>query len=120
SGSHYADSWALIYFLVNSGKDGMHFLTDYWRTGLERLLTKKAFMDLSKNYFDGVKNLEAKYIEYILGLEMPSAGKVVGDWFQSDAFQFDFKAPSEDWKFFEDGGDKKLLVGLVDPTGEAE
>ena len=120
SGSHYADSWALIYFLVNSGKDGMHFLTDYWRTGLERLLTKKDFMDLSDNYFDGVKNLEAKYIEYVLGLEMPSAGKVVGDWFQSEVFQFDFKAPSEDWKFFEDREDKKLLVGLIDPSSDAE
>ena len=120
SGSHYADSWALIYFLINSGKKGMHFLTDYWRTGLDRLLTKKDFLELSDHYFEGVKNLEAQYIEYILGLEMPSAGKVVGDWFQSEIFQFDFKAPSEDWKFFEDGGDKKLLVGLVDPTGEAE
>ena len=120
SGSHYADSWALIYFLVNSGKDGMHFLTDYWRTGLERLLTKKDFLDLSDHYFEGVKNLEAQYIEYILGLEMPSAGRVVGEWFQSEVFQFDFKAPSEDWKFFEDKEDKKLLIGLIDPRGEAE
>ena len=120
SGSHYADSWALIYFLVNSGKNGMHFLTDYWRTGLERLLTKKDFLDLSDHYFEGVKNLEAQYMEYILGLEMPSAGRVVGDWFQSEVFQFDFKAPSETWKFFEDKEDKKLLIGLIEPGGEAE
>jgi hypothetical protein len=120
SGSHYADSWALIYFLINSDTKGKPFLSDYWRTGIDRLLTKKDFLDLSDHYFDGVKNLEARYMEYILGLEMPSAGTVVGDWFQSEVFQFDFKAPSDDWKFFDDREDKKLLVGLIDPSSDAE
>jgi len=120
SGSHYADSWALIYFLVNSGDKGKKLLNDYWAVGLERLLKKKDFLDLAERYYGGVKDLEKQYIEYILGLEMPPAGRVVGDYFQSDTFQFDFKAPDEDWVFFEDKEDKQSLFGLLDPHSSAE
>jgi len=55
-----------------------------------------------------------------LKLDMPPAGKVVGDYYVSDSFQFDFKAPSEEWQFFEDKEDKKLLVGLQCPGTSAE
>jgi hypothetical protein len=120
SGSHYADSWALIYYLVNSGDKGKKLLSDYWAIGLDRLLKKKDFLDLAQKYYGGVKNLEAQYIEYILGLEMPPAGRVVGDYFQSDTFQFDFKAPDEEWVFFEDKDDKMCLFGLADPGSSAE
>ena len=44
----------------------------------------------------------------------------MGDYFQSDTFQFDFKAPDEDWVFFEDKEDKLSLFGLVDPHSAAE
>jgi hypothetical protein len=120
SGSHYADSWALIYYLVNSGDKGKKLLNDYWAVGLDRLLKKKDFLDLAERYYGGVKNLEAQYMEYILGLEMPPAGRVVGDYFQSDLFQFEFKAPDEEWVFFEDREDKMSLFGLFDPASAAE
>jgi hypothetical protein len=120
TGSHYADSWALIYYLVNSGEKGKKLLSDYWAIGLDRLLKKKDFLDLAVKYYGGVKDLEVQYIEYILGLEMPPAGRVVGDYFQSDTFQFDFRAPDDGWVFFEDRDDKMCLFGLVDPGSSAE
>lgn len=120
SGMHYADSWALIYFLVNSGDKGQKLLKDYWSIGLERDLTKKDFLGLADKYFGGVKALEAQCIDYILRLPMPPSGQVSGDYFVSDVFQFDFKAPSDEWQFFEDPDDKKMLVGLLLPGTSAE
>jgi hypothetical protein len=120
SGSHYADAWALIYFLVNSGKNGERLLQEYWAIGLKRLLTKKDFLDLALKYFDGVANLEKAYVEYILKLDMPPAGTVRGEYFVSDLFQFDYKAPGDDWQFFEEPQDKELLVGILSPNRAAE
>jgi hypothetical protein len=120
SGSHYADSWALIYFLVNSGKKGKDLLTEYWAIGLNRAIEKKDFKVLAEKYFGSIGNLDKQYVDYVLKLDMPSAGQVVGDYFTSDVFQFDFKAPGENWQFFEDRDDKKLLVGLMVPGTTAE
>jgi len=119
-GSQYADAWALIYFLVNSGDKGKTLLTAYWAIGLERLLTKKDFVGLAEKYFGSIEELEKQYVDYVLKIEMPPSGKVVGDYFVSDIFQFDFKAPSEEWQFFDDREDKKLLVGLLYPNTSAE
>jgi hypothetical protein len=120
TGSHYADAWALIYFLVNSGDKGKNLLMNYWKVGLEQPLKKEHFTELANKYFGGVESLEKQYVDYTLKLDMPSAGKVVGDYFVSDTFQFDFKAPGDEWEFFEDKDDKKLLVGLVLPGSLAE
>ncbi len=120
TGSHYADAWALIYFLVNSGDKGKNLLMNYWRIGLEQPLKKEHFTELSNKFFGSIESLEKQYVDYTLKLDMPSAGKVVGDYFVSDTFQFDFKAPGDEWEFFEDKDDKKLLVGLVLPGSSAE
>jgi hypothetical protein len=120
SGTQYADAWALIYFLVNSGDKGKKMLTDYWSIGLERDLTKQDFLGLADKYFGGVKTLERQYVDYTLGLKMPPAGQVAGDYFVSDIFQFDFKAPNDEWQFFEDPADKKMLIGLLYPGTSAE
>ncbi len=120
TGSEYADAWALIYFLVNSGDQGKKLLIEYWAIGLEQPLKKDHFLGLAKKYFGGLENMEKRYVDYILELDMPSAGKVLGDYFVSDTFQFDYKAPSPSWEFFEDKDDKKMLVGLFLPDSSAE
>jgi hypothetical protein len=120
SGSHYADSWALIYFLVNSGDKGKKLLTAYWAVGLERAIDKKDFKGLAEKYFGSIDELEKQYVEYISKLAMPTAGKVVGDYFLSEAFQFDYKTPGEEWEFFEDPADKKLIVGARLPGTSGE
>jgi hypothetical protein len=120
SGSHYADAWSLIYFLVKSSKKGEALMTAYWSLGLERQLNKDDFLTLAKTVYGSVEELEKQYVEYILALDVPSAGKVVGDYFVSDIFQFDFKAPSDDWVFFEDPEEKRMLVGLYLPRSSAE
>jgi hypothetical protein len=95
-------------------------LTSYWNIGLHREIGKDDFRLLADQIFGSVDELEKQYVDYILALEMPSAGKVVGDYFVSDTFQFDFKAPVDEWQFFEDSEDKKLLVGLLYPETSAE
>lgn len=120
SGSQYADAWALIYFLVKSGEKGQNFLRAYWTVGLDNLLTKKNFDELAQIHFGGTRELETSYLDYVRSLPVPPAGEVKGEYFVSDLFQFDFKAPSEEWEFFEDREDKKLLIGLILPGKSAE
>ncbi len=120
TGSHYADAWALVYFLAKSSDKGTKLLNAYWGLGMERPLTRKDFTDLAQKYYEGIENLEKEYVAYVSALEMPSAGQVIGDYYVSPIFQFDYKAPGPDWEFFEDPGDKKLLVGLLSPGTSAE
>src|SRR5262245_65623888 len=87
---------------------------------MERSLTAKDFLDLAQKYYDGVENLEKEYVAYVSGLEMPPAGQVIGDYYVSPIFQFDYKSPGPDWEFFEDPGDQKLLVGVLSPGTSAE
>ena len=120
TGSHYADAWALIYFLVNSGDKGKKLLTEYWTIGLDQPLKKEHFTQLAEKYFGGLEPLEKQYEDYILKLDMPPAGRVIGEYFVSDSFQFEYKAPDDEWQFFEDRDDKKMLVGLFRPASSAE
>jgi hypothetical protein len=121
SGSHYADSWALIYFLVRSeDKKGTKLMTEYWARGIEEKLEKRHFIDLGKKYYGDVETLQKEYEKYILALRPPPAGEVQGDYFVSDYFQFDIKRPGGEWEFFEDEDDKKLLVGIMHPASSAE
>ncbi len=120
SGSHYADSWALIYYMVHSGKKGQQFLNEYWKIGIERLLKKKDFRTLAEKHYGSIKELEKEYVKYILGLQVPSAGEVKGDYFMSDVFRFFVKSPGSEWRFFEDGEDKSMVVGTLLPDTSAE
>ncbi len=121
SGSHYADAWGLIYFLVNHpSKKGEKLMQRYWATGIERKLNKGDFLDLADKYFDGVENLEKEYVDFTLNLEPPPAGEIKGDYFVSDTFQFEFKAPGVEWEFFADSEDKKMLVGMIKPGTDAQ
>ncbi len=120
TGSHYADAWALIYFLVNSGKDGKSLLEAYWSTGIKRPLKAADFEALAKNYFGSIKQLDEEYVKYISTLKLPAAGRVEGDYFITDRFRFMVKAPSPEWQYFTDAVDKRMLIGLLLPGSEAE
>jgi hypothetical protein len=121
SGSHYADAWGLIYFLVNHpSKKGEKLMKQYWAIGLERKLSKGDFLDLAERYFGSVEDLEKQYFDYIMSLKPPPAGEIKGDYFVSEHFQFEFKAPGAEWEFFEDAEDKNLLVGMMLPGSSAQ
>ena len=120
TGSHYADAWALIYFLVNSGTDGKRLMVEYWARGMEQQLNKKHFTDLAEKYFGSYDEMQKQYEAYILALRPPSAGEVQGEYFVSDYFQFDIKLPGAEWAYFEDTTDKKLLIGCVHESSPAE
>jgi hypothetical protein len=122
-GSHYADAWALIYFLVQSGNAGKQLLAEYWAMGIDpsrrEPLAKKDFLQLAVRHFGTVEELERQYVGYITNLRPPPAGVIQGDYFVSDDFQFEFKAPGPEWQFFDDLEDKNLLVGLLLPGTSA-
>lgn len=121
SGSHYADAWGLIYFLVNHpSKDGQKLLQKYWAMGMERRLTVFDFVKLVERYFTSVEEMEKQYVAYILGLKSPPAGTVKGDYFICDTFQFEFKSPGDPWEYFEDEEDKNLLIGMLKPGSSAQ
>lgn len=120
TGSHYADAWALIYFLVNSGAEGRSLLRAYWSIGIQRPLKAGDFDALAAKYFGSVEKLDEEYVKYISSLELPPAGEVKGDYFITDRFRFLFEAPSREWQFFTDSEDKKMLIGLLLPDSDVE
>ena len=120
TGSHYADAWALIYYLVHSGKEGESLLKEYWSIGIQRALKRQDFENLAKKYFGSLEDLEKAYVKYISGLELPQAGQVEGDYFISDRFRFMVKAPSPEWQFFTDTEDGKMLIGMLLPGSAVE
>ena len=121
SGSHYADAWALIYYLVKGPdkKKGERLMQEYWGRGLEKRLRRDDFIELAEKYYGSVEKLEEDYVKFILSLRPPSAGVVRGDYFVSEDFQFELKSPDSDWQFFEDLDDKELLIGILKPNSSA-
>ena len=120
TGSHYADAWALIYFLVNSGDSGKSLLKAYWSTGIKRPLKAADFEALARKYFGSIDELDAEYVKYISSLELPAAGRIEGDYFITDRFRFMVKAPSSEWRFFTDTDDKSMLIGMLRPGSDVE
>jgi len=119
-GSQYADGWALVYFLINSGSEGRKLIETYWTRGCERRLETRDFVELATKHFGGLAKLERRYVDYIRKLEMPAAGRVLGDYFVSPVFRFAFKSPAPGWKFFVDRLDKRMLAGVLSPDCTAE
>ncbi len=120
SGSHYADAWGLIYFLVNSGDAGTKLMQQYWGIGLKHKLTLDHFTKLAEKYYGTLDKMNEEWVEYILALKPPPAGKIVGDYFICEDFQFELEAPDSTWQFFEDDKDKKLLIGLLKPDSSVQ
>ncbi len=119
-GDHYADSWALIYYLVNTGSKGTKLMRAYWDIARVRRPKKSDFVALANRYFGSLEELEKGYLEYISSIEPPPAGEIMGDYYISEPFRFMLKRPSERWSFFTDSEDERMLLGLALPDYEAE
>ena len=77
-GTYYADAWALVYYLLHSDdkNKGRRFFVEYWERSYTKVLTQRDFTELADKYFGSVKDMEKRYIAYILSLKSGSAGEV--------------------------------------------
>ncbi|MDE0960167.1 MAG: DUF1570 domain-containing protein [Planctomycetota bacterium] len=100
-GTHYADSWAVMHYLINGpeSRKGQRFLAEYWVAGEKRRVGQRQFNDLAKKYFNSVHQMEADWKAYTLDLKPDPAGEVEGDTFTSLDFMFSIDRPNEQWKF---------------------
>jgi len=119
TGSHYADSWALIHFLVNSGKKGQELLSSYWNIAQKRRITYEDFETLAKLHSGSLKQLEKKYIKHVMSLRPDPAGEIRGTYFYSREFCFEFERLGPGWKFYEDYK-RGFLVGQCLPGTSAQ
>ena len=119
-GTHYADAWAVIYYLVKSGRQGQGLLREYWTAGIQRELKRRDFTKLANKYFGSIAELETQYLAYIMELDLPSAGEVKGEYYISDTFRFLVKLPSPEWQYFKDSNDQKMVVGMISEKSGAE
>ncbi len=113
SGTHYADSWAVMHFLINGpeSKKGQRFLAEYWVMGEKRRVAQRQFNQLAEKYFDSVSEMEKVWQEYVLSLKPDPAGEVENDRFSSMDFMFSIERPGEDWKYLlEDIEDRDLVL----------
>jgi hypothetical protein len=116
TGSHYADAWAFIHFLVNSGKKGRDLLSDYWNIATRRKIRFGDFEQLAEIHSGSLIKLENTYFDYIRKLKPEPAGEIRGPYFYSRQFCFEFKKVGEGWRFF-DKNSKAYLVGQMAPSG---
>jgi hypothetical protein len=100
-GTHYADSWAVMHYLINGpeSRKGQRFLAEYWVAGEKRRVGQRQFNDLARKYFTSVDQMETDWKEYVLSLHPEPAGEVEGDAFTSLDFMFAIERPSDQWKF---------------------
>lgn len=119
TGSHYADAWALCYFLVNSGKGGQDLLSAYWNVGHRGKMEPAHFDALAKRHFGTVDALEQQYVADVLALSPEPAGDLIGDYFYSREFCFELKRVAEGWRFYEESM-RGFLVGQMLPGTTAQ
>lgn len=114
-GSQYADSWAILYYLLNGPekKKGQKFISQYWLLGTEERIGQDEFDTLAEHYFGGVETLEEKYREFILDLEPEPAGSVDKDGvFVSYDYMFEVFRLNEDWVYRDSNLRRGELVAL--------
>ena len=113
-GTHYADSWAIMHYLINGPKKsvGQRFLVDYWQLGKRRRVGQKEFNRLAEKYFGGVEALENDWQEYVLALRPDPAGSVEKGRFVSLDFMFTVERPSEEWEYVIDDLESDELVAM--------
>jgi len=115
-GSQYADSWAILYYLLNGPekKKGQKFISQYWLLGTEERIGQSEFDTLADHYFGGVDKLEEKYREFILDLEPEPAGSVDKDGvFVSYDYMFEVIRFNEDWVYRDSNLRRGELVALA-------
>ena len=113
SGSHYADSWAILYYLLNGPekKKGQKMVSQYWLLGTEQRIGQPEFDELAEHYFGSVAELDKAYVDFILDLEPEPAGEVDDDGvFTSYDFMFEVFQPEGDWEFRTQGIRRSELV----------
>lgn len=100
-GSHYADSWAILYYLLNGPekKKGQMMVSQYWLLGCEQRIGQREFDILAEQYFGSVSELDDAYKEFILSLVPEPAGEVEDGAFVSLDFMFEIEKPGPTWKY---------------------
>jgi hypothetical protein len=116
-GSQYADSWAVMHFLINGpeSRKGQRFLVEYWRMGEKRRIGQRQFNDLAQKYFKDVDQMEAAWKEYVLSLNAPPAGEVEDSRFNSLDFMFSIERPGPNWEYALDEIQDRDLVLMKIP-----
>ncbi|HIC24018.1 MAG TPA: DUF1570 domain-containing protein [Planctomycetes bacterium] len=119
SGTHYADSWAVMHYLINGpeSKKGQRFLVDYWKLGEKRRVGQRQFNNLAERYFGDVDQMEADWQKYVLSLKPDPAGEIDGDHFVSMDFMFSISRPDEKWEYVLDEiQDRDLVLMRIPET----
>ncbi|MEC9476101.1 MAG: DUF1570 domain-containing protein [Planctomycetota bacterium] len=119
SGTHYADSWAVMHFLINGpdSKKGQRFLVDYWRMGEKRRIGQRQFNTLAEKYFGDVDQMEKRWQEYIRALKPDPAGEVDGNRFVSMDFMFSIERSAANWQYVLDEiQDRDLVLMRIPDT----
>ncbi len=119
SGSHYADSWALIHFLVNSGSEGQKLLSAYWNVAQRQKIEYAHFEAVAEKHSGSVAAVEEKYLKHVMGLRPDPAGEIRGDYYYSREFAFELRRLGPGWRFYEEYK-RGFLVGQELPGTTAE
>ncbi len=121
-GTHYADSWAVMHYLINGPqkKRGQKFLVEYWLMGEKRRVGQRQFNDLAKKYFSSIDEMETEWQQYVLDLKPDPAGEVEGDRFTSLDFVFSVERPNSRWEFIEEDIEDRDLVLMRIPDTRNE
>ncbi len=121
-GTHYADSWAVMHYLINGPqkKRGQKFLVEYWLMGEKRRVGQRQFNDLAKKYFSSIDEMETEWQQYVLDLKPDPAGEVDGDRFTSLDFVFSVERPNSRWEYVEDDIEDRDLVLMRIPDTRNE
>ncbi len=110
TGSLYADAWALVHYLVNTGKKGQNMLSAYWNVAHQGKIMPEHFKQLADKTFGSVADMEQEYLAHVMALSPDPAGEIIGPYFFSSEFCFELKALSDGWIFYEEEK-PGLLVG---------
>jgi hypothetical protein len=119
TGSHYADSWALVHFLVNSGPKGQKLFSAYWNIANRSKIEYKHFEQLAIEHSGSVEALEQAYIKHVMALRPDPAGEIRGEYYFSREFFFELRKLGPEWRFYEDEK-PSFLVGQLLPNTTAE
>ncbi|TET34027.1 MAG: hypothetical protein E3J72_15320 [Planctomycetota bacterium] len=107
--NEYDTSWAVIYYLLESGRKGRTAFAKIFEKGCTGKITAA---DLEDALGFDIPTFEMKIKAFIQKKKIPSAGRVSGDGFDVSAYGFTCTRPSKSWKFNTDVKDADTLAEL--------
>ena len=105
TGFHYAHAWAVVYWMVESGRKNREIFNTMFSDCIDKRFDPKKFETETCRGVGGIEGFEERWKEWVLEQKIPPGGRISEGRFRSDLASFTVDRPSGTWRFVDDANE---------------